>query len=233
MLRALTLAFADLADRRILAVLAKSLLVTLVVFAALGAMLNWLLRGADPCGSIGLDACPLDIGASGIGAVVTTLLALWFLFPAVALGVVSAFTDEIIAAVEARHYPAAAASARRLGLLGGALMGIRGALRVLVYNLVALPLYLLLLVTGVGTPILFVLVNGLALGRDLGLMVAARHVDRIGRTAWLAATRFERATLGFGVTALFLVPIVNLIAPVLGASAMTHLYHRRRPISGR
>jgi len=99
---------------------------------------------------------------------------------------------------------------------------------VILYNLIASPFYLLLLVTGVGTLLLFVAVNGVAFGRDLGEMVASRHGDRVSRKAWLANTRGQRAGVGAIVTGLFLVPIVNLIAPVLGAAMATHLYHGAR-----
>ena len=228
MVGALALALGDLRDRRVLGILLRSLAVTLAIFGALGAGLVWLLRGVDPCGWVGLDACPLDTATSGVGAAVLTLLGLWLLFPAVAIGVVSAYGDQIVAAVEARHYPAAARDARRLGVVGGAWLGVRGSLRVLLYNLLALPFYLLLLVTGIGTLALVVLVNGLALGSDLGAIVAGRHGDRPARQAWLRATRAQRGLIGAGVTAVFLVPVANLVAPVLGAAAMTHLYHRSR-----
>jgi CysZ protein len=99
---------------------------------------------------------------------------------------------------------------------------------VLLYNLIALPFYILLLVTGVGTALLFVAVNGVAFGRDLGEMVAARHLDRAGRQAWLRATRGDRALMGVIVTAIFLVPLINLLAPVLGATLATHLFHGER-----
>lgn len=227
MLRALLLAVGDLGDRRVLAVLARSLLVTLLLFALAGAGLLWLLRGADPCGWMGLDACPLGMGSSGLGALVLTGLALWLLFPVVALGVVAAFSDEVIGAVEARHYPAAAARARRLGPVGGAWLGLRGSLRVLSYNLVAAPLYLVLLVTGIGPFILLLIVNGIALAADLGTLVAVRHRDRTARREWLRSTRVERWAIGVAVTAMFLVPFANLLAPLVGAAAMTHLYHAR------
>jgi uncharacterized protein involved in cysteine biosynthesis len=226
MLRALTLAIGDLADRRVLGVLLRSLVVTLLVFVGIALVLGWALHGVDPCGWWSDDdTCPLDTSASGLGALLLTVIALWLLFPAVALGVISAYMDRIVAAVEARHYPAALERARPLGLVGGAWLGLRSSLRVILYNLVALPFYILLLVTGVGTLLLFVLVNGIAIGRDLGEMVAARHGDRVTRLAWLRATRAERGLAGAIVTGLFLVPFVNLLAPVLGAAMMTHLYH--------
>lgn len=227
MMRALALALGDLGDRRMIAILVRSLLVTLLLFAGIGLLLGWLLRGADPCGAVGLDACPLDAASGGVGALLLTGLALWLLFPPVALGVIATFTDEIVAVVEARHYPASLARARRLGWVGGALSGLRGSLRVLAYNLLALPLYVVLLVTGIGTVALFVVVNGVALGSDLGGMVAARHDDRPTRTAWMRSTRLPRGAIGVAVTAMFLVPVANLLAPIVGAAAMAHLYHRR------
>jgi uncharacterized protein involved in cysteine biosynthesis len=223
MLRALTLALADLGDRRVLAVLAKSLLVTLLLFVGLGLLLAWALRGVDPCDWAGIDPCPIGASISGLGAVVLTGIGLWLLFPAVALGVIAGFADEVVAAVERRHE--LAAGGRRLGLIGAALLGLRGSARLLVYNLIALPFYLMLLLTGVGTLALFVLVNGLALGSDLGELVAARHGDRGDRRMWLRATRGPRMAIGTAVAAIFLVPVLNLLAPVIGAAAMTHFFH--------
>ena len=85
--------------------------------------------------------------------------------------------------------PEAAAQARPFNTLSGIALGLRSASRVLIYNLIALPLYVVLLVTGVGTLILFVVVNGIAFGRDLGEMIASRHGDRPSRHAWLGMTR--------------------------------------------
>lgn len=227
MIRAFLLALDDLGDRRVLGIVGRSLLTTLLIFAVLGVTLGWALHGADPCGWWSSeDSCPLGTGASGLGAFLLTALGIWFLFPAIAIGVISAYMDRIVAAVEARRYPAALASARPLGWARGAALGLKSSLRVLAYNLLALPLYLILLVTGVGTVLLFVAVNGIAFGRDLGEMVAARHLDGRATRDWLRATRTDRAVMGAMVTGLFLLPIANLLAPVLGAAMATHLFHR-------
>jgi CysZ protein len=227
MIRAFLLALDDLGDRRVLGIVGRSLLTTLLIFAALGVLLGWALHGADPCGWWSdEDSCPLGAGTSGLGAFLLTAIGIWFLFPAIAIGVISAYMDRIVATVEARRYPEALASARPLGWARGALLGLKSSLRVLVYNLIALPFYLLLLVTGVGTVLLFVAVNGLAFGHDLGEMVAARHLDGPATRAWLRGTRVDRALIGAAVTGLFLVPIANLLAPVLGAAMATHLFHR-------
>lgn len=154
------------------------------------------------------------------------LLAAWFLFPPVAIAVTTAFTDRIARAVEESHYPLAASEARQMGFLRGATMGLRSAGRLIFFNLLATPFYLLLLVTGVGPFVLFVIVNGLAFGRDLGEMAAARHGDRKSRRNWLKHTRGEQHFIGTLASVLFLVPFANLFAPVLGTAAAIHLFNR-------
>ena len=89
------------------------------------------------------------------------------------------------------------------------------------WNLLAAPFYLLLLVTGVGTLVLVLLVNMLVLGRDLEAMVLARHPGM----APLSAR--DRNLLGLVASALFVIPVVNLLAPVLGAAMAVHLLHGR------
>jgi CysZ protein len=233
MLQSLGLAIADLADRRILSIMAQSLGIALLIFVGLGVLAFWLLSGSDPCDWSGLGTCPLDAGSSGFGAIILTLLAGWLLFPAVAIAVLTTFTDRIAKAVEERHYPDSAADARPIGIGRGALMGLRSAGRLLLFNLIALPFYLLLLVTGIGPFILFVIVNGLAFGRDIAELAAARHGDRTSRRVWLKSTRTQQHLLGTIVSVLFLIPFANFVAPVLGVSAAIHLFNRSSPATRR
>ena len=226
MFRAIGLAISDLADARILSIMLQALAVAVLIFAALAVLVFWLLTGADPCSLAGVDSCPLDAGSSSLGAITITLLAAWFVFPAVAIAVMTTFTDRIAQAVEERHYPDAAREAHPIGLLHGAALGARSASRLILFNLVALPFYLLLLVTGIGPFILFVIVNGLAFGRDVAELAAARHGDRSARRAWIKSTRGEQGLIGTFASALFLVPFVNLVAPVIGAAAAIHLFNR-------
>ncbi|HEX8840311.1 MAG TPA: EI24 domain-containing protein [Sphingomicrobium sp.] len=225
MLRALGLAVSDLRNGRILAILLQALAISVVVFVIIAGLFVWLLSGIDPCRLIGMDSCELDTGAGTVGAVALTLLAAWFLFPAVAIGVLTTFTDRIASAVEERHYPAAAAEARPIGIGRGAAMGLKSAGRLILFNLVALPFYLLLLVTGIGPFILFVAVNGIAFGRDVAELAAARHGDPGSRRAWLKRTRWQQHWIGLAVSILFLVPFANLLAPVIGTAAGIHLFN--------
>jgi uncharacterized protein involved in cysteine biosynthesis len=113
-------------------------------------------------------------------------------------------------------------------------MGLASAARGLIVNIAVLPAYILLLVTGVGSALLFLLVNGWLIGRDLQDMVLARHrapgekLVSVARQGGLPGG--ERFALGLIVTLLLLVPFVNLLAPVLGAAMATHRVHRQAAV---
>lgn len=225
MVRAIALAFTDLGQGRILGIMFRAIAISIVVFVFVAGVLIWLLTGADPCALGALGNCPVGIGGSTIGAIGLTLLAAWFLFPAVALTVIATFTDRIAAAVEQQHYPRAAQSARQIGIGRGLLLGLKSAGRLILFNLLTLPFYLLLMVTGVGPFILFVIVNGVAFGRDVAEIAAARHGDSSSRRAWLKSTRGQQHAIGILISGLLLIPFANLLAPVLGTAAAIHLFN--------
>jgi uncharacterized protein involved in cysteine biosynthesis len=226
MLNALLLSIGQLGDRRILAVLAKSLLVTLAIFVALGAALVWGVRWAT-ANWFAASGGVADL--MGVAAALLAILSAWLLFRAIAIAVIGVFADEVVQAVEAKHYPARLAMARDLSFARSASMGVRSASRAVLVNLLFAPLYLLLLVTGIGTALAFFLINSWLLGRDLGDMVAVRHIAPSQLRHWRGETRVWRFTLGAAGTALFFVPLANFLAPVLGAAMATHLFHRRTP----
>jgi uncharacterized protein involved in cysteine biosynthesis len=141
------------------------------------------------------------------------------------MAVIGFFADEVVQAVEARHYPHAAMRARDLPLGQQVATSLGSAWRALWVNLVALPFALALLVTGIGTALLFFAVNTVLVGRELEDMVWLRHRRAPGEPAPVA--RGERYLLGAAVTAMLALPVVNLLAPLLGAAAATHLIHRK------
>ena len=213
-------ALGQLADRRVLGVLAKTIALTLAIFAAVGVAL-W--RGLERL----IESYAAGYGE--LGGLIGILLAIiggWLLFRVVALAVLQFFADDVVLAVEARHYPHAAATARKLPLAEDARNALGGLARAVLANLLALPFALLLLVTGIGTALLFWAVNAGLLGRERQDMAWLRHrSDRHAAPPLGGLTRFA---LGGIVAALLLVPFANLQAPVLGAAAATHLVHSRK-----
>ena len=219
--RALALSFGQLGDPAILRVLGKTLLITLAIFAVVAVVgsfaLDWLLRRAG-----------LWVGFE-LTVIVNLLLTLilgWLLFRVVALAVLQFFADEVVAAVEARHYPGAAHSLRTVPFREELGHSLRGAGRALLANLLALPFALALLLTGVGTALVFWAVNAWLLGRELQDMVWLRHSTGARDEAPLRGpTRFM---VGGVTAAMLMIPFVNLLAPIIGAASATHLVHRAR-----
>ncbi|MEO0908065.1 MAG: EI24 domain-containing protein, partial [Pseudomonadota bacterium] len=133
------------------------------------------------------------------------------------------FADEIVAAVEVHHYPLAAADARPLPFTKDLTNSARGLVRALVFNALAIPVAAVLFFTIIGAPIVFLAVNALLLGRELTDMAWLRHCGDANEAN--PVSKVERFVLGGTIAALMLVPFVNLIAPIVGAAAGTHLAH--------
>ena len=156
-------------------------------------------------------------------AVVPLMLVLSvFLMVPVASAFTGIFLDDVTDAVEARHYPELGPAPRVP--FGTALRDSAGFLGVIVAaNLVALVPYLLLAPLA---PVIFLALNGYLLGREYFQLVAMRRLGRAGAKAarrrhagkiWLAG-----AVMALPLT----VPVANLLVPVIGAAAFTHLFHR-------
>ena len=219
---ALGRAAAQLADPAILRVLAKSIAITLAVFVLLGLgagfAIDALLERRDIAGS------------EGIGALVGLLLAVvggWLLFRLVALAVLQFFADEIVAAVESRHYPQARARARALPWRAELAASARATARALAANLGALIVAIPLAFTAIGPALVFWLVNAWLLGREFQDLAWARH-RHTAPAAEPPLTGAQRFLLGGTIAGLLAVPFVNLLGPVLGAAAAVHLVHRRK-----
>src|SRR5687768_8689308 len=221
----LALALGQLADPRVIRILLKSLAVSILLFAgvawggwyALDGLLGWL--GLEDDAFVGAGT------VRELASLLLALLGLWLAWRIVALAVINFFADEVVQAVEARHYPEAAARARDLPVSEQFSTSARAALRALLVNLAILPIALVLLVTGIGPAMLFWVVNAFLLGRELQDMVWLRH--RQGKADPAPVGRGERFLLGGAVAALLALPFVNLVAPILGAAAATHLIHRK------
>lgn len=213
---ALLLALKDLFDSRVLRILAQSLALTLLIFVAAGAAVvlgaRWALRHWQWLDEGGADM-------AGIVIALALIAGSWLLFRAVAILVVGLFADGIVADIEGRHYPAAARRAVPVSLAASLRLGLASILRLVAVNLIALPAYVALLFTAVGPPLLAFAINAVLLGRDLEAMVLARHPGqpRLDRAA--------RWSLGALSAASFLVPVVNLLAPIAGAAMAVHLLH--------
>jgi CysZ protein len=227
---AIVKAFGQLGDRAVVGVAVKSIAVTLAVFAGAGAGLyvglDRVLRSEWVAAML-----PADYAATATALLwlVGSILAFWLLFRVVAVAVLQLFADEVVAAVEAKHYPALAKCAQPLPLAREVVVASKGLLRALGYNLLALPVAAVLVFTAVGPALVFLAVNAVLLGRELTEMAWLRHHKAWGQgdERGNPVPKAERLLLGGVVAALMAVPVVNLVAPLVGAAAGTHLVLRR------
>ena len=215
MIRALMLSIQSLSDPRVANLLIKVVVLTILVFGALGVGLWYALDAV-----FAYFGWSDDGSFSALVSFAILLLSGVVLFRVVAVAITWIFADDIIDAVEDRHYPRHALLGKKPGIAIGATMAIRSVMRVIGYNLLALPVYILLLITGVGTAIAFLLINALLLGRDLEDMLIARHGKAHG-----SISKLPRLLLGLLGTAGMLIPFVNLLVPVIATAMAVHLVH--------
>jgi uncharacterized protein involved in cysteine biosynthesis len=215
MLAACLLTLRQLPDPAFLGPLLKGFLGAVGVFAGLSALAAWGTAGL--AGGTGW----LATLAATLGGVLTLGLAFWLFVPAM-LAIAGLFLDPVAAAVERRFYPGLP-PARAAGLGAQAAFNIGFGLKVAALSLLALPLALL--APPFGAAALW-LISTFALGHGLFEGVAQRRMS-VAESRALRRRR-EGAVLALGgvFAALSFVPLVNLLVPVLGTAAMTHLLHR-------
>lgn len=220
MLTALFKAFAQLSDPALRRVVRLSVLGAIGCYLALVALVWFGLPHIRF-----FDQGWADAGtgvALGLAALVLPIL----FFPALVTAIMGAMLDGVADAVEARHYPRLnwPRPQKWAEVLAGTLRFL--ALTILV-NLLALPLYLILLITGF-TVVLAVVVNGYLLGREYFDLVAVRRLDP-AQAKLCFRNHLGRLWLAGGVIAvLFSIPVLNLVAPVVGTAFMVHLFQSLR-----
>lgn len=221
MVTAFARALAQLTDPAFRRPLLLGLAGSVAVFAGLWTLLYLVLSRTQVFANTWLDGALDALG--GLAAVFLTFL----LYPAVAAGVMSLFLDSAAAAVEARHYPGLPPP-RRSGVAEqvGAALRLTGA--ALVFNLAALPLYL---VPGVNLVVFYGL-NGYILGREYFEMVALRRLDPAATRRLRGDRRLSVLVVGVVIALISTLPVINLVAPLLAVAAMTHRVHSWLPPQG-
>lgn len=219
-------ALAQVFDGRFIGILVRSLLLTVGLLAALIALAIWGL-GFVPEVTFTLPFTDLSVTffdelAAGLSVGLILILSAFLMFPVAAV-FVGFFLDEVADAVEARHYPHLPA-ARRQGWGEMIRGGLSFALVLLLANAAALVIYLL---STALAPFIFWIVNGFLLGREFMELVALRRMRpedaRSFRRRHLPSVWIMGAFLAFPLS----IPILNLVAPLVGVAAFVHLYHRK------
>jgi uncharacterized protein involved in cysteine biosynthesis len=224
MITALTLAFDDLRIARVRGVLWHVVGWTLLIFVVVGGLIGWGVSSldaerwvSDDPGFFGGLINALVWLLTGVGLV----LLMWLAFAAIAQNVAAFYLERIIAAIEARRYPGLEpAKGSSIATDVSAMLRFTGAL--ILWNVVAIPFYFIPVVNIV----VFYVLNGYLFGREYAEAVTFRRLPPDEVKTWRRHHRGELLVAGALITLAMSVPVVNLAAPVLAASFVTHIYHK-------
>jgi uncharacterized protein involved in cysteine biosynthesis len=214
MLEALCRALYTLSTRPLRRIVVLSLALAVMTFALL-----WLAVAGVLYNTAFFEWRPLNWLVDLTGGLGMLALS-WLFFPALATLIMSFFLERVAAAVEALDYPGYGPPRRQpiretLGAM------VRLTALTLLLNLLALPVYLLL--PGINL-FLFLGLNGYLLGREYFEVVALRRLDAAAAKA--VRNRFGLRVFlgGVVIAALFALPLVNLVAPVIATAFMLHVF---------
>lgn len=217
MLAAFSLALGDVVAPTQRRALLLSLGLALLLLCALWLAATALVMAIHVSGLPGVDTLFHVFGS------LAALILAWILFPAMTMVVLGFFLDQVITAIEREHYPGLP-PARRIGIGEAVSSGLRLALFALVLNLLVLPLYL---IPGLNL-VLYYGLNGYLVGREYFELIAMRRMERRTLRALWRGRRSQLVLAGAVIAFLLSVPLVNLVAPLIGAAFMLHLFERLR-----
>jgi uncharacterized protein involved in cysteine biosynthesis len=205
----------DPAFRRplLLGVLGAALALALLIWGAVEAA-AWAAAG---------DATWLSWLAQAAGGALGLVLA-WWLFLPVAAAIASQLVEPVVAAVERSHYPGLPPP-RGASVAVQVSFGLRFGLRLLVIQIVLLPLFFIPVVGFA----LALLISAHALGAGMIQQTALLRMDQAGALAAWRRRRLSGWFLGLLLALMALVPLLNLLVPVIGTAAAVHLLHRSTP----
>ncbi|HEY2835294.1 MAG TPA: EI24 domain-containing protein [Rhizomicrobium sp.] len=193
----------------------KALLLTILLFAAALSLTEY-----------GLGQLPV-LGNPWVNRALEWLAPLLFVFggvivgPPVAALFASLFLDQVADRIEARDYPGS--MARGASFAATLRAGLKLVALIIGVNLVLLPFDIGL--PGVGE-LLSLAANGWLLGREYFELAALRHIALDDATQIRRANAGAIWLAGALIALASMVPLLNLVAPLLGTALMVHLFHR-------
>ncbi|MEE2689632.1 MAG: EI24 domain-containing protein [Pseudomonadota bacterium] len=146
------------------------------------------------------------------------------LFPGVSTIIVGFFLEDVVIAVEAKHYPNKP-PARAQPVSEVVASTAKFALAVVGLNLVCLPIYLILMFVPPLNLVLYYLLNGYLISREYFELVSSRRIDAMSVLSMRRQNRGRILLSGILLTFILSVPIINFLTPVIATAFMVHVFH--------
>lgn len=154
-------------------------------------------------------------------ALVVSGLSIFLMVPVAAM-FTGFFLEDVVQAVEDRHYPGLP-PVPRAKLMDAMIDSFNFFALLVAVNILALILYAF---SGPFIPVVFWAINGLLLGREYFTLVAQRRLGRAGAKAMRRRYGAQIWLAGTLMAAPLSIPLINLFIPVLGAATFSHMFQR-------
>jgi CysZ protein len=217
-------ALGQLGDRRFRRVVLLGVLLALaLLFAAYAGFLQlvwWLTPESIDLPIVG-PVTGVETLLGWASLLLMTGLSVFLMVP-VASAFTGLFLEDVVDAVEDRHYPGLPPAVPQ-GWGEALLQSVNFLGLVIAVNAAALLVYPF---AGPAVPLVFWTVNGFLLGREYFTMVAQRRLPKAEVVAMRRRNRARLWLAGTLMAAPLSIPVVNLLVPVLGVATFTHIFHR-------
>jgi len=179
-------------------------------------------RGVGGWLPAGWDGPPWGKRLAGGIALLVWVAGAGFLLPVIITAVAGIFLESLADRIERRYYPELPRP-RELPLAEQLRVAVRGLLRGIGWNLLALPLYLIPVVNVIA----YAYVNARLLSREYFQVVALRHLPAAAARELYRRHHWQMIRGGLVLAGLFVLPIVQLVAPLLAPAWAVHRLWRR------
>jgi CysZ protein len=217
-------ALGQLGDRRFRRVVLLGVLLAIVllvgVYAGFLGLIQWITPDSLDLPFVGtFEGLHSLLGWASAALMIG--LSVFLMVPVAAL-LSGLYLEDVVRAVEDRHYPELPPVAP--GRISDTLIDTANFFAVLVVvNAIALIAYAFV---GPFMPVVFWAMNGYLLGREFFGLVATRRLGRPAAKALRSRYSGQIWLAGTLMAAPLSIPFVNLFIPVLGVATFTHMFHR-------
>ena len=222
MINLFLISFSQLPDPAFRRVIIKAILLSVFVFVFL-ATIVWFVLSETNFFTFWLFEAFADIFGG-----ITAIVIAWLLFPTLASFFITLFLEDIVEAVESRHYPDTLLE-KINNPSATFINSLRFTAIALLLNILAIPFYFFTIWFPPMGIFVFYCLNGYLLGREYFELVALRHIKMEDIPSIRQSHRWQLFLFGSVTTFLFTIPIINFLAPILGVTGMTHFF-RKLPI---
>ena len=152
------------------------------------------------------------------------LFIVFIFFVPISTLIISIFLDDVIDCVEDKYYPHKKAKNRK-NFLHLVFLSVRMMFFIIFFNVLVLPIYVLFFWVPFLSVIVFYLLNGYLLGWGYYEMIAFRHLGIKEAGVHRKSIWAMILLAGMIMTFLFMLPIVQFVAPIISVALICHLFH--------